>query len=386
MCPPYSKSGMETFVGCQRGSAASAIEEECRVVAYESCGRASSSAAANPIKPEPSDEACDPEIRRGPRGLDPHTDDRTLPEEGDGMDEGTASRKRGAPSTSDGSGRKQAKCEHGRQRSKCTDCGGSGICPHGREKRQCKACGGSAICAHGRIKSTCKECGGSRICPHGRQKPHCKECGGSAICPHGKDKYTCKECGGSAICPHGRDKRQCKECGGSKICAHGRQKQRCKECGGSAICAHGRIKYTCKDCGGSAICPHGREKPRCKECGGSAICPHGRNKYTCKDCPHVRRSTSEAQGSQAVCSTSGDAAYRGDALDRDALLDELRAWVGGLERIGDAEQVVALLVQSEVSLANLGSFTVDELAATGIGEAAACELLSQFECRGGMRR
>ena len=56
--------------------------------------------------------------------------------------------------------------------------------------------------------------------------------------------------------------------------------------------------------------------------------------------------------------------------------------MGGLERIGDAEQVVALLVQSEVSLANLGAFTVDELAATGIGEAAAGELLFQFECRG----
>ncbi len=95
----------------------------------------------------------------------------------------------------------------------------------------------------------------------------------------------------------------------------------------------------------------------------------------------------------AACSTSGDTAYRGDALGRDAPLDELRAWVGGLERIGDAEQVVALLVRSEVSLvrsevslANLGSFTVDELAATGIGKAAACELLSQFKCRSGMRR
>ena len=49
---------------------------------------------------------------------------------------------------------------------------------------------------------------------------------------------------------------------------------------------------------------------------------------------------------------------------RDALLDELREWVGGLERIGDAEQVAAVLVR-EVPLANLGSFTVDELAATG---------------------
>jgi hypothetical protein len=100
----------------------------------------------------------------------------------------------------------------------------------------------------------------------------------------------------------------------------------------------------------------------------------------------MRRSTTEAQASQAACSTSGDAAYRGDPLGRHAPLDELRAWVGGLERIGDAEQVVALLVESEVSLANLGAFTVDELAATGIGEAAASELFRQFECRGGMRR
>ena len=96
----------------------------------------------------------------------------------------------------------------------------------------------------------------------------------------------------------------------------------------------------------------------------------------------MRRSTTEAQASQAACSTSGDAAYRSDALGRHAPLDELRAWVGGLERIGDAEQVVALLLQGEVSLANLGLFTVDELAGTGVGEAAACELLSQFQCRG----
>jgi hypothetical protein len=97
----------------------------------------------------------------------------------------------------------------------------------------------------------------------------------------------------------------------------------------------------------------------------------------------MRRSTTEAQASQAVCSTSGDAAGSGDALGRDAPLDALRAWVGGLERIGDAEQVVALLVESEVSLANLGALTIDELAATGIGEVAACELLSssQFKCR-----
>jgi hypothetical protein len=68
----------------------------------------------------------------------------------------------------------------------------------------------------------------------------------------------------------------------------------------------------------------------------------------------------------------------------DTLLAELRAWVGGLERIGDAEQVVALLLQGKVSLANLGLFTVDELAGTSVGdsEPAEHELLPQFYCRG----
>jgi hypothetical protein len=86
-----------TSVRCQQrvASATSAIEEECLVVAYEyyeSCGIAASSAAANPIKLEPSDE-------RGPRGSDPRTEDCTLPEETDDLD---------APSTS---GSKRARCE-----------------------------------------------------------------------------------------------------------------------------------------------------------------------------------------------------------------------------------------------------------------------------------
>ena len=67
-------------------------------------------------------------------------------------------------------------CEHGRQRSRCKECGGSGICEHGRQRRQCKACGGSAFCEHGRQRSRCKECGGSGLCEHGRQRSKCKEC------------------------------------------------------------------------------------------------------------------------------------------------------------------------------------------------------------------
>ena len=85
-----------------------------------------------------------------------------------------ASRKRGAPSTSDGSGRK---CEHGREKRRCKECGGSGICTHGKDKRQCKECGGSAICPHGRQKRLCIDCGGSGICTHGKRKSTCKECG-----------------------------------------------------------------------------------------------------------------------------------------------------------------------------------------------------------------
>jgi hypothetical protein len=90
-------------------------------------------------------------------------------------------------------------------------------------------------------------------------------------------------------------------------------------------------------------------------------------------------STSAAQSSCGARATLCGAAEYG-VLGRDTRrnLNKLRTWVGGLERIGDAEQVVALLVQSEVSLDNLKLLTVDELAATGVGEAVACELLSQL--------
>ena len=103
-------------------------------------------------------------------------------------------------------------------------------------------------------------------CEHGRRKTRCKECGGGSICEHGKQKTQCKECGGSQICEHGRRKTRCKECGGGSICEHGKQKTQCKECGGSQICEHGKQKSICKDCGGSQICEHNRQKSTCKIC------------------------------------------------------------------------------------------------------------------------
>ncbi len=164
------------------------------------------------------------------------------------------------------------KCEHGKRKSCCKECGGGQICEHGKQKPYCKECGGASICEHGRQRSKCKTCGGASYCIHKRMKSICKECGGSQICDHGRIKSTCKECGGSQICEHGRIKSSCKECGGASICEHGRQKSYCKECGGSCICEHGRQKSKCKECIGASICQHGKYNSRCKICNGSALC------------------------------------------------------------------------------------------------------------------
>ena len=142
-------------------------------------------------------------------------------------------------------------CEHGRQRSKCKECGGAGICEHGRERSKCKECGGASICEHGRVRSKCKDCGGASRCEHGRERGQCKECGGASICEHGRRRSQCKECGGASICEHGRERSKCKECGGASICEHGRVRSQCKECGGASICEHGRRRSQCKECIGS---------------------------------------------------------------------------------------------------------------------------------------
>ena len=175
-------------------------------------------------------------------------------------------------------------CEHGRQKSICRDCGGSQICEHEKRKSRCKDCGGSDFCEHDKKKSRCKDCGGSEICEHGKRKSGCKYCGGSEICEHNKCKSQCRDCGGSQICEHGRHKSICRDCGGSQICEHGKRKSRCKDCGGNEICEHNKLKSQCRDCGGSQICEHGKYKSCCRDCGGSLICEHGKQKSRCKDC------------------------------------------------------------------------------------------------------
>ena len=175
-------------------------------------------------------------------------------------------------------------CEHKRIKYTCKECGGSAVCQHGKQKTQCKECGGSALCEHNNFKKICKDCKGSALCEHGNQKRQCKECGGSALCKHGKQKSACRECDGSAFCQHDKYKSICKECSGSALCQHGKQKTQCRECNGSAFCQHKIYKNKCKECGGSALCQHGKQKTRCRECGGSEVCEHDKIKYYCKIC------------------------------------------------------------------------------------------------------
>jgi hypothetical protein len=179
---------------------------------------------------------------------------------------------------------KVKKCQHGKQKARCKECGGSQICEHNKDKARCKECGGSSFCIHEKDKRSCKECGGNSFCIHDKNKSYCKECGGSQICEHNKNKSYCKECGGNSFCIHNKYKTNCKECGRNNFCEHGRKKTRCRDCGGNSFCIHDKRKNTCKECGGSQICIHNKYKASCKECGGSQICIHNKYKRCCKEC------------------------------------------------------------------------------------------------------
>ena len=149
-----------------------------------------------------------------------------------------------------------------------TSTGRSGF-PKG-EQRRCISDGKQWRCEHGRVRSLCKECGGAGICEHGRRRSQCKECGGASICEHGRERSKCKECGGAGICEHGRERSRCKECGGTGICEHGRQRSVCKECGGASICEHRRVRSQCKECTQStneAGTRQGQRRCRSGKCG-----------------------------------------------------------------------------------------------------------------------
>ena len=71
----------------------------------------------------------------------------------------------------------------------------------------------------GQLTKQCIKClDSNKICKernkfqHGKQKSKCKECGGSEICEHERVRYRRKECGGTGICKHNRPKTVCVEC------------------------------------------------------------------------------------------------------------------------------------------------------------------------------
>jgi len=129
-----------------------------------------------------------------------------------------------------------SKCEHGRQKCRCNQCGGASFCEHSRRKQDCIECGGSSYCIHEKRKALCIECGGSSYCIHGKQKIFCRDCNGSSICEHGKQKCRCKQCGGASFCEHSRRREQCIDCNGSSYCIHKKRKIYCKQCGGGRLC------------------------------------------------------------------------------------------------------------------------------------------------------
>ena len=50
------------------------------------------------------------------------------------------------------------RCEHGKMRAMCVECGGSGICQHGIQRHVCADCGGASVCEHRRQRHKCVDC------------------------------------------------------------------------------------------------------------------------------------------------------------------------------------------------------------------------------------
>ena len=77
---------------------------------------------------------------------------------------------------------KHIKCIHDKRRTRCAECGGSGLCEHLKLKETCFFCHGSAYCIHNIQKRVCLACDGSHFCIHKNRKHRCKICGGSELC------------------------------------------------------------------------------------------------------------------------------------------------------------------------------------------------------------
>lgn len=108
---------------------------------------------------------------------------------------------------------------------------------------KCREC--NSKCEHGKRKTMCKECGGGSICKHKTYRNVCIICSG---CSHNKIKRFCIDCDGVSTCPHNKIKRFCIDCDGSRICKHKLRVSRCKDCDGTEICKHNKRLHCCIIC------------------------------------------------------------------------------------------------------------------------------------------
>ena len=67
-------------------------------------------------------------------------------------------------------------CEHGRERSRCKECGGSAICEHGRQRSSARSAVGHQSASTVVVAMSARSAVGAAICEHGRQRHRCKEC------------------------------------------------------------------------------------------------------------------------------------------------------------------------------------------------------------------
>ena len=81
------------------------------------------------------------------------------------------------------------RCAHAARRTLCKVCNKAGqgsLCVHSKQKVHCRVCRTQRLNKDpGALKSFCK---------HGRQRSRCVKCHGSGICMHQREKYRCKEC------------------------------------------------------------------------------------------------------------------------------------------------------------------------------------------------
>jgi len=86
------------------------------------------------------------------------------------------------------------RCAHAVRRTLCKVCNKAGqgsLCVHLKQKVHCRVCRTQRLKRDpGALKSFCR---------HGRQRSRCVKCHGSGICMHQREKYRCKECATSQI-------------------------------------------------------------------------------------------------------------------------------------------------------------------------------------------